>query len=218
MRYFYRPLLKCSHISFLLGIFIFFTFQSIQAQDFQPHNGIKPLRSGVGINGFTANFSGLRSFHNLSNDTLSYDGSRELEIVSHDIRMMSPRLGVGFQVLGSFYTNNNPAPGHSSFGFGGFGLGPMARLYPFFTDRFQPYIQAKALLGDNMGVGKLNNTKLRGRGFRMRLGLRAGFSVRIINNFGLFVDAGPDWESSALFKADAMTWQINIGFDIYRFK
>jgi hypothetical protein len=209
-----RPFLKFNCIfSFLLCFFILLSFQTVHAQ-----NSIRPLRSDVGINGFTANFNGLSSFHNLSNDTLHYDGSRELEIVFHDIRMMSPRLGVGFQVLGSFYTNSHPAPGHSGFGFGGFGLGPMVRLYPFFTDRFQPYIQAKALLGDNMGVGKLNNTKHRGRGFRVRVGLRAGFAVRIINNFGLFVDAGPDWESSALFKADAMAWQINIGFDVYRFK
>jgi hypothetical protein len=218
MRRFYEPLLKYICIFSLLGFFMLLSFQAAQAQELQSQSGLKPLRSDVGINGFTANFSGLSSFHNLANDTLHYDGSRELEIVFHDIRMMSPRLGVGFQVLGSFYTNSHPAPGHSGFGFGGFGLGPMVRLYPFFTDRFQPYIQAKALLGDNMGVGKLDNTKHRGRGFRIRLGLRAGFSVRIINNFGLFVDAGPDWESSALFKADAMAWQINIGFDVYRFR
>ncbi|HYW35234.1 MAG TPA: hypothetical protein VE868_07500 [Balneolaceae bacterium] len=186
------------------------------AQTGPPKKGIQPLRSDVGINGFTANFHGLSSFTNLENDTLHTNGSANLEIVFHDVRMMSQRLGVGFQVLGSFYTNSNP--GHSQFGIKGWGAGPMVRVYPFFTNRFQPYAQAEALFGDNMGVGKLATTANRGKGFRVRLGMRAGFAYRIINNFGLFVEGGPDWESGALFKADARAWQLNIGFDIYRFK
>jgi hypothetical protein len=210
------PFLNLSGLSLLIIVFCLLPVHFVSAQTTHSKVGLKPLRSDVGINGLTANFHGLSSFKNLSNDTLHFDNSAELEFVFHDVRMMSQRLGVGFQVLLSFFTNC--ASGQPGFGIGGWGLGPMARLYPFRTDRFQPYVQAKALLGDNMGVGELSNTIHRGHGFRMRLGMRAGFALRIINNFGFFVDAGPDWESGALFKADAMTWQINIGVDLYRFK
>jgi hypothetical protein len=220
----YKFFIKSCGFPLLIVGCLLISSTSVFAQTSPTRSGIRPLRSDVGINGFTANFGGLAWFKNLSTDSLGhptplyFDGSKELEIVFHDVRMMSPRLGVGFQVLGSFFTNNNPAHGHSSFGLGSCGLGPMVRLYPFFTNRFQPYVQAKALFGDNMGVGKLDNTSNRANGFRLRLGLRAGFALRIINNFGLFASFGPDWESSALFKADAMAWQLNIGFDIYRFK
>jgi hypothetical protein len=217
MRNKYRPLfLNLSVISLLIIALCLLPAYFAFAQEAQSDVGIKPLRSDVGINGLTANFHGLSSFKNLSNDTLHFDNSAELEFVFHDVRMISQRLGVGFQVLLSFFTNSTS--GQPDFGIGSWGLGPMVRLYPFRTNRIQPYVQAKALLGDNMGVGKLNNTINRGNGFRMRLGMRAGFAFRVINSFGFFVDGGPDWESGALFKADAMAWQLNIGVDLYRFK
>jgi hypothetical protein len=213
----YRSLfLNLSGIALLIAALSLIPVSFVSAQTAQSDVGLKPLRSDVGINGLTANFDGLARFKNLGHDTLHFDNSAELEFVFHDVRMMSQRLGVGFQVLLGFFTNSTP--GKPGFGLGSWGLGPTVRLYPFRTNRVQPYVQAKALLGDNMGVGNLDNTMNRANGFRMRLGMRAGIALRIINSFGIFADVGPDWESSALFKADAMAWQLNIGIDLYRFK
>lgn len=185
-----------------------------QSSDTSPQNSqLRPLRSDVGINGLTANFHWFSNFTYMGSDTLQNDGSSELEIVYRDVRMMSPRLGVGFQVLGSFYTNGR----NSSFGIGSWGLGPVFRAYPFKTNRFQPYVQANALFGKDLAVSKMANTLNGGKGFRMRLGLRAGLAYRITHKVGLFSEIGYDWESSSFFKADARALQFNLGIDLYLF-
>ncbi|SMO32067.1 hypothetical protein [Fodinibius sediminis] len=195
-----------------VGILLF-SAGSLHAQT--TDSAIKPLRSDVGINGLTANFHWLSNFTQLDDDTLRSDGSSELEFVFRDIRMMTPRLGVGFQVLGSFFIDNSGD--NTSFGVGSWGLGPVFRAYPFKTNRFQPYVQGNALFGNNLAVGTMANSRTGGNGFRVRLGLRGGVAYRINNSIGFFVEAGPDWESGRLFKADARNMQINIGIDVYRF-
>ncbi|HLR25175.1 MAG TPA: hypothetical protein VK112_04865 [Fodinibius sp.] len=178
-------------------------------------SGIAPLRSDVGINGLTVNHHGLAKFTNLSNKPPKFDGSSELEVVFRDVRMMSQRIGLGFQAMASFFTDG-PNDG-KSFGIGSWGIGPVVRAYPFKTNRFQPYVQANSLVGNNLGLGKLANMSNRGNGFRIRLGLRGGVAYRLSDSFGIFVEGGYDWESGALFKADARTLQLNIGIDLYRF-
>lgn len=177
------------------------------------NNQFRPLRSDVGINGLTANFHFLSNFTYMGHDTLQYDGSSELELVYRDVRMVSPRLGVGFQVLGSFFTDGKNA----GFGIGSWGIGPVLRAYPFKTTRFQPYVQANTLFGKDLAVSKLANAVDGGQGFRIRLGLRAGFAYRITHTLGLFSEIGYDWESGALFKADARALQGNVGIDLYLF-
>lgn len=176
-------------------------------------NQIKPLRSDVGIHGLTANMHFLSDFSYMGNDTLNGDGSSELEFVYRNVRMMSPRLGVGFQILTSFFVDGENA----DFGVGSWGVGPVVRAYPFKTDRFQPYVQLNSLFGNNLAVGTLANTENGGNGFRVRLGTRAGFALRISNSVGLFGEIGYDWESSRLFKAEARALQANIGIDYYLF-
>ena len=172
----------------------------------------RPLRSDIGINGLTANFHGLSRFTYMGTDTMQNDGSSELELIYRDVRMMTPRLGIGFQVLGSFFTNGKNA----SFGMSSWGIGPVFRAYPFRTTRLQPYFQANTLFGNNLGISKLANTQL-SKGFRIRLGLRAGLAYRITHSVGLFSEIGYDWESSTLFKSDARALQFNLGIDLYLF-
>jgi hypothetical protein len=217
---------------FLLAGMICFSAAPLLAQSPEDNSGIKSLRSDVGIIGLTANFMSLNSFDRLDTDStttpLLEDGSNELEFVLRNVRMISPRLGVGFQVLTSFFVNGSSgndtvldggadSGDDPEFGIGSWGLGPVLRAYPFKTDRFQPYVEADALFGNNLGVGKIADSQLQG-GFRVRLGLRAGVAYRITNSFGLFVEGGPDWESPRLFKADARALQLNFGIDLYRFK
>lgn len=204
----------------IVSAFVFcFIPQSSLAQSEEHDDGIQSLRSDVGIIGLTANIHSLAQFDYINRDTSftapQSDGSTELEFVLRDIRMISPRLGVGFQVLTSFFVNDEE--GEPSFGVSGWGLGPSVRAYPFKTDRFQPYVQANALFGNNMKAGKLANTNA-GGGFRVRMGLRAGAAYRITNGFGLFIEAGPDWESGRIFKPTVRTLQLNFGIDVYRFK
>lgn len=187
---------------------------NIQAQA-PADSGINSLRSDVGINGLTANFHQLGDFTYMDDNELEMDGSSELEIVFRNMRMMSSRVGIGFQVLTSFFTGNSGD--ESSFGVGSWGLGPVLRAYPFRTNRFQPYVQANSLFGNNLAVGPMANTQTGGEGFRVRLGLRGGVAYRISNGIGLFVEYGPDWESSRIFRSDARTMQINVGIDVYRF-
>lgn len=191
--------------------------QPARAQsDTDPDNdGIHTLRSDVGINGLKANFHWLSDFTFFKEDTLAMDGSSELEIVFRNVRMLTPRLGVGFQVLTSIYTDG-PNDGKST-GIGSWGLGPVVRGYPLKTDRVQPYVEASALFGNNMAVSTMANSREGGSGFRVRLGLRGGLAVRLSNSFGFFVEGGPDWESNRLFRADARAWQLNFGVDLYRF-
>lgn len=203
-------------VTVILAISIFLiSATALHAQSPGDNTTIQPLRSDVGINGLTVNFHALGDYSYLGNDTLQTDGSSELEFVFRNVRMMSPRVGVGFQVLGSFFVDNSGD--ESSFGIGSWGLGPMVRAYPFKTNRFQPYVQGKALFGNNMAVGELANTRTGGEGFRVRLGLRGGVAYRISNTLGFFVEVGPDWESGRLFRSDARTMQVNVGIDLYRF-
>lgn len=196
-----------------LAVGIFSQSAVAQSTPASPNNEIKPLRSDVGIHGLTANFHWLSDFSYLGNDTLSYDGSSELEFVYRNVRMMMPRLGVGYQVLTSFFVDGPNA----SFGVGSWGIGPILRAYPLKTDRFQPYVQLNALAGNNLAVSTLANTREGGDGFRMRLGARAGAAVRLTNSVGLFTELGYDWESSTFFKSDARAFQFNIGIDYYMF-
>lgn len=189
------------------------------AQTTEVDTGLQSLRSDVGIIGLTANIHSLAKFDYINQDSSfvapESDGSTELEFVLRDIRMLSPRIGVGFQVLTSFFVND--AEGEPGFGIGSWGLGPSVRAYPFETDRFQPYVQANALFGNNMNVGKSANTNGGGE-FRARMGLRAGIAFRVNNSLGFFVEAGPDWESSRIFDPTVRTLQLNFGIDLYRFK
>lgn len=210
-----------------IALCLFITPVTAQNQD---KDQFQSLRSDVGIIGLKANIQSLNSFERLDTDSTSTplleDGSTELEFVLRNVRMISPRLGVGFQVLTSFFVNGdvgetqpngeNISGDDPEFGIGSWGLGPVVRAYPFRTDRFQPYVEAEALFGNNLGVGDLADSQRQG-GFRVRMGLRGGAAFRITNRLGLFIEAGPDWESGRIFKPDARTLQINFGIDIYRF-
>lgn len=184
-----------------------------QSTDSSQDDQFESLRSDVGIHGLTANVHWLSDLKYLKNDTLQYDGSSELEFVYRNVRMMSQRLGVGYQILTSFFVNGND----TDFGVGSWGAGPVVRAYPFRTDRFQPYVQANALMGNNLALSELANTQTGGNGFRVRLGIRGGFAFRITNSVGLFGEVGYDWESSRIFKADARALQANVGIDFYLF-
>lgn len=172
---------------------------------------LKSLRSDVGIIGLTANFSWMNDFKYKGNDPLQEDTNSELEFVIRDVRTISPRAAVGFQILTSFFA------GDSDFGLGGWGIGPVVRGYPFHRDQWQPYFEADALFGSNMGLGDLADSRTAADGFRVRLGMRGGLTYRINNHFGLFLEGGPDWEGSRFFNSDAMAWQLNFGIDLYRF-
>jgi len=177
------------------------------------NNGIRPLNYDVGIHGLTANTHWLSDLHYKGNtDSLSFDGSSELEFVYRNVRTMFPRLGVGYQVMASFFTDGENA----NFGVGGWGVGPIVRAYPFKTDQIQPYVQLNSLFGNNMGLGTLANTN-KDLGFRVRFGLRAGIAIRLSETFGLFTEIGYDWESDRLFKSDSRNLQANIGIDYYLF-
>lgn len=194
----------------MTGIF----FQPVTAQSTEAKDGqLESLRSDVGIHGFTANLHFLGNYNYLGNDTVRTDGSSELEFVYRNVRMVSQRLGVGYQVQTSFFVNGEG----SSFGIGSWGLGPVLRAYPFKNDQVQPYVQANALFGRNFGLNTLANSREIADGFRVRLGLRGGVALRLNNSIGLFAEAGYDWEGPRIFKADSRAFQANIGIDFYLF-
>lgn len=203
-------------VTFLLLIGLSLLLNAPAYAQTQNQNRLESLRSDVGIHGLTANFHWLNDMTYMGNDTLQYDGSSELELVYRNVRMMTPHLGVGYQLLTSFFVNGT-SDGGPAFGVGSWGLGPVIRAYPFSTERFQPYVQAKALMGNNMAIGRLANTADASEGFRVRLGLRAGVAYRINNNLGFFVEFGPDWGSGRIFRADSRAYQLNVGIDLYRF-
>lgn len=176
-------------------------------------SSLKSLRSDVGIHGFTANFHWLGDYNFKGSDTVRTDGSSELEFVYRNVRMMSQRLGVGYQLLTSFFVNGN----NSNVGVGSWGLGPVVRAYPFKTDQIQPYVQINTLFGRNFGLNTLANSREAVDGFRVRLGVRGGVAFRITNSVGLFTEVGYAWEGPRIFKADARALQANIGIDFYLF-
>lgn len=188
-------------------------FNTASAQSQENDNELKPLRHDVGIHGLTANTHWLSDLHYKGNpDSISVDGSSELEFVYRNVRTMFPRFGVGFQVVTSFFTDGENA----DFGIGSWGAGPIIRGYPFKTDRLQPYVQLNSLFGNNLALGTLANTD-KDTGFRVRLGMRTGVAVRISNSIGLFTEVGYDWESNRFFKSDSRNLQANVGIDFYIF-
>ncbi|MGK7369186.1 MAG: hypothetical protein ACNS64_03135 [Candidatus Halalkalibacterium sp. M3_1C_030] len=198
---------------FLMAGFLTSAAYAQGVESMEQSQEIKPLRTDVGILGLTANFKWLNDFHYMGNKVLEEGENTELEIEFRDVRTMSPRTAIGFQVMTSFFA------GGSDFGVGSWGVGPVFRVHPLALqlDRWQPYIQGDALFGNNMALGELSDTRNGGDGFRVRLGLRGGLAYRFTNEFGIFLEGGPDWEGSRFFKADARAWQINFGFDVYRF-
>lgn len=210
----FKLLFKTSGLSIILLMAAVTFTQPVFAQsNTASESQLKSLRSDVGLHGFTVNMHQLSNFTYLDNDTLNADGSSELEFVYRNVRMMSQRLGVGFQIVTGFFTDGEDA----AFGIGSWGAGPVIRGYPFRTDRFQPYLQLNSLFGKDLAVSELANTRQGGEGFRVRLATRAGFALRISNSTGLFGEIGYDWESSRIFKADARVLQVNIGIDFYLF-
>lgn len=183
--------------------------QSVESEDRSQQ--LKPLRSDVGINGLTANFRFLNDFTYEGDGTLESDSNTELEFKFRNVRTMSSRAAIGYQILASFFA------GDSDFGIGSWGLGPVLRGYIIESDQWHSYLQADALFGNNMALGDLADTKTGGDGFRVRLALRSGLAYRLNNNLGLFFEAGREWESSRIFKADANAWQFNLGIDLYLF-
>ncbi|WP_441000929.1 hypothetical protein [Fodinibius sp. SL11] len=197
----------------LLSVSVFSNVVFAQTQNSSDNNGIRPLNYDVGIHGLTANTHWLSDLYYKGNsDSLSFDGSSELEFVYRNVRTMFPRLGVGYQVVTSFFTDGENA----DFGIGSWGVGPIVRAYPFKTDRLQPYVQLNSLFGNNLALGPLSNTT-EDYGFRVRFGMRAGVAVRLTNTLGLFTEIGYDWESNRLFKSDSRNLQANIGIDYYLF-
>lgn len=205
-----RPhLFRSTAIIFLVSMV---TALPLAAQDGESaEQTIRPLRSDVGLNGITANFHWFSNLTYLGGDSLQHDGTSELEIELRNVRMLSPRMGVGFQILTSFFVD-----GTGKFGIGSWGAGPVLRGYPLKSEQWQPYLQADALFGNNMAVGTLANTGAVD-GFRVRLGLHGGLAYRISNQLGLFLEGGWNWESSRFFKSDARVLQVNVGIDLYRF-
>jgi hypothetical protein len=208
----------CTYLGVALSSILLISIlsQPLSAQTTAPEsaNKFESLQSDVGIHGLTVNMHQLGDVtYKGSRDTLRYYDSSELEFVYRNVRMMFQRLGVGYQVVTSFYTGGDG----KGFGVGSWGAGPIIRAYPFRSDQVQPYLQLNSLFGNNLGVGKLANTRNVADGFRIRLGARAGVAVRLTNNIGLFAEAGYDWESSRFFRADARAFQANIGIDLYLF-
>lgn len=207
--------LKSAVPIFLIFLISLLLAKPLAAQEIDPQPANDPLlslRSDVGILGLTANLDWWNKFYFMDSDTLKFDTNHEVEIVFRDVRMVSEKLGIGFMVMGGFFIDG------SDFGIGSWGLGPVIRGYPFKTDRILPYLQAQALLGNMMGIGKLSDTINEANGFRARVGLKAGLGLRVTNNFGFFVEFGPSWEGNRIFKADSRVWQFNFGIDLYRFK
>lgn len=202
---------RMNSISLFLFV-LFFVFGSLSASAQTSNNDrLRSLRSDVGIIGLTANFSWMNDFTYKGDDPLLTDGTSEIEFIIRNVRTISPRAGVGFQILTSFFSGN------SDFGIGSWGIGPVLRGYPFKNDQWQPYLEADALFGNNMGLGDLADSQSASDGFRVRLGMRAGLTYRVNNTFGFFFEGGPDWEGSRFFKSDARAWQLNFGIDLYRF-
>ncbi len=202
-----------SALLLVLSVSVISNIVNAQTQNAADNNGIRPLNYDVGIHGLTANTHWLSDLHYKgNNDSLSYDGSSELEFVYRNVRTMFPRLGVGYQVVTSFFTNSEDA----DFGIGSWGVGPIVRGYPFRTERLQPYVQLNTLFGNNLAMGTLSNTT-NDYGFRVRFGLRAGMAIRLTNTLGIFTEVGYDWESNRIFRSDSRNLQANIGIDYYLF-
>ncbi len=198
--------------AFIIVIISGTLFNVVKAQS-EDENGIQPLDYDVGIHGLTVNTHFLSDLHYKGNaDSLTFDGSSELEFVYRNVRTMFPRLGVGYQIVTSFFTDGENA----DFGVGSWGAGPIVRAYPFKTDRLQPYVQLNSLFGNNLAMGTLANTD-KDYGFRVRLGMRAGLAIRLTNTLGIFTEVGYDWESNRIFKSDSRNLQANIGIDYYLF-
>lgn len=183
-----------------------------QSSDSENTSINKPLRSDVGIVGITANFNALNKFTYKGKQSLQKTDGSTFEIELRDVRTMSPHLGVGFEILGSFVSG-----GTRGFALDGWGVGPVVRAYPFETTTWQPYGEMDLLLGNDMGLGELANTNNEGKGFRSRRGIRLGLSYRFQNKYGFFVEGGYEWEGDRLFQTDARALQLNLGFDLYLF-
>lgn len=207
---FIRMIKKFSLLILVMG----FTVSPVLAQNSDSENTTinKPLRSDVGIVGITANFNGLSDFTYTGQQALQKANGSVFEIELRDVRTMSPHLGVGFEILGSFITG-----GSKGFALDGWGAGPVVRAYPFETPTWQPYGEMDLIIGHELGLGKLSKTKNGGQGFRSRRGIRVGLAYRFQNNYGFFVEGGYEWEGDRLFHTDAKALQLNFGFDLYLF-
>ena len=198
----------------LLTLMVIFVSSSLVAQNSNSENASKnkPLRSDVGIVGITVNLNSLNNFTYKGNQPLQRNDGSTFEIELRNVRTMTPHLGIGFEILGSFVTG-----GTRGFAIDGWGIGPVLRAYPFETATLQPYGELDMLLGNDMGLSELANTNNGGKGFRSRRGVRLGLAYRFQNKYGFFVEGGYEWEGDRLFHTDARALQFNFGFDLYLF-
>src|SRR5699024_2634137 len=119
----------------------------LNAQQALEKGQFKSLRSDVGIVGFNANIHWY-NYYLPSLNGLERNSNTELKLQFQNIRMVSAHVVVGYKAFANIYVTGF----FEGFGVGSGALGPMLRYYPLETVRWQPYLQAGALIGLNLAL------------------------------------------------------------------
>lgn len=181
----------------------------LQAQELPQKEQLKPLKSDVGIVGFTAD---LHWYNYASTGNNTYSATK-LELEFRNVRLMSSHVGIGFKLFGSISMNGF----FEGVSYGESGIGPVLRYYPLESKRWQPYFQADALLGYKLTLAGAPEYANNDNGIRYRTSLQAGFTYRVSNAFGIFFEVGPAWDYGGGFDLDTRAVQANIGIELFRF-
>ncbi len=197
----------------LAAIIILFITSSLAAQNIRnrQHSQLKSLHSGVKIYGFTGNLF-WHTFYASAADYFKKRSQTELQVQFRNIYLLGAHVGIGYKVLATAFMEGFFKGG----GVGGIGGGPIVRIYPLKSGRWQPYLQTGFIAGYDLALSDVAGVE-QYNGVRYRTGLRAGLNYRFTNAFGIFFEIGPEWEYAQGLNLDSHSLQINIGIELFRF-
>jgi hypothetical protein len=201
-----------------LGAIILFLTHPLAAQNTQSYSAsqLQPLRSGVKLYDFAGNLQWQTYYSPSLNSNLQeylkiYTQSM-VQVQFRQLFLLNAHVGVGYRVFGTAYVEGF----FNGFGTGGAVAGPVLRVYPLKTTRWQPYLQAGFIGGYDLGLSDAAGIE-HYKGASYRSGLRAGLNYRFTNAFSLFLEIGPEWEYDSSFQLDAHALQIDVGIELFQF-
>lgn len=204
-------LVRCFCSGLFITAFLFGCIGKSSAQESsgQSHQ-IQPMSGDTRIWTGSANLRWY-NFYRLTSGGLEEQSNTELDLEFRHLWLTSSNFGWGLQGMTQIYMVDL----FGNVGLGNVGLGPLLRVYPWQNKHWQLYLEGNSMVGYDLALS--DGLGANQEGMRYRLGLRSGFSYRVSDKFGVYLELGPDWEASNRFEFDSRAFQLDVGIQLFRF-
>lgn len=168
------------------------------------------LERGTKLRTGTLNFQRLKEYRRQGDGNLGELINMRLDLDFTHIKMLNRNIGLGYKALGTLFIAQDFKGGNIT----QLAIGPSLRYYLLNKGDVLLYGQGNLLygqleLGDAVGGVSQN--------LNLRRDLRIGTTYRLSNSFGIFLEAGPDWEGSNIQQIDSQSFGFQVGVKLFKF-